>query len=89
MTAANFQKNKKYRAADRDLMTAIVVCNGPGNIGSAFKKFRNIPKPSVGKGYNDFLLFAAKFPGITAINFYEKVKAPGATKGAFIEKIHF
>lgn len=87
MTINNFNKTKKYRAADRDLMTAIIVCNGPGNIGSEFKKYHNVPKQ--GKGYNDFLIFAAKFPGITAINFYEKVKEPGATKGKFIEKIHF
>lgn len=87
MTVNDFSKNKKYRAADRDLMTAIIVCNGPGNIGSPYKKYRNIPKS--GKGYDNFLLFAAQFPGITAINFYEKVKEPGATKGRFIEKIHF
>jgi hypothetical protein len=85
MAANDFSKGKNYTAGDKDLMTAIIVCTNPGNIGEPFKKFRNIPK--AGKGFDEFIKFAAKFPGISHINFYEKVKQPGETKGKFIHQI--
>lgn len=85
MTRNDFSKNKKYTLADNKLMTAIIVCNNPGNIGNPFKKYHNIPKQ--GKGFDDFIKFAGKFPGISHINFYEKVKKPGQQKGDFIQKI--
>jgi len=78
-------KKKNYTPADKNLMNAIIVCTGDGNIGNAFKKYHNIPKS--GKGYDDFLIFAKKFPGITHINFYEKVKLSGQQRGSFIKKI--
>lgn len=87
MTKNNFQKNKYYRQADSDLMTVIIVCTGPGNIGSPFKKYHNVPK--TGPGFDKFIAFAAKFPGLDHINFYEKVKRPGQTRGEFIRKIDF
>jgi hypothetical protein len=85
--ATDYSIGKAYRLADNKLMTVIIACTLPGNIGNPFKKFHNVPKRGTGKSFDTFILFAGKFPGISHINCYEKVKQPGQQRGSFIEQI--
>lgn len=70
--------NQKY-------LTAIICCNGSGNVGSEFKKYRNIKETD--NSIASFLLFAAKFPGVQYVNFYYR-KEKGEVKGKFKERIY-
>jgi len=72
---------QNYFPAEKERLTAIIVCTGPGNIGNPFKKYHNIAASD--RGREHFINFAKKFPGISHINFYRKRKA-GQVKGELI-----
>lgn len=80
--AEPYKKNVKLIPGGKYL-TAIIDCQGPGNIGSPFKKFRNIADKE--QEIREFLSFAKKFPGARWVNFYYK-KRPGQQKGDFKER---
>lgn len=67
-------------------LTAIIITEPQPVSGNTALKYHNIPES--GDGYQKFLDFAGKFPGVKSINFYYK-RLPGEIKGRFKEKIIF